>query len=132
MQKLEQGYLMFISLFALMLVSLMMHWILTDLSDLMTMVYTWRNYHLHSKNLDDFSESHLNFGKFDYHWDYLGEYPCIQLCQPDCQGTRHWKLNLRFEQHELHLRVLRPDRVLKCLLPHPIHFQHAVIWTRKF
>lgn len=131
MQKRDQGYALVLSLMALVFISLSIKAMVDDLADLAQMIYRWRQQQDQTKMMKNIALEELNFGKFDYHWQYLGEYPCIQLCQPTCLGTKHWLLSVSYGQTKLHLRVLKPSRHLKCSLSHPIAFHQAVIWKRK-
>jgi hypothetical protein len=131
MQKHEQGYALILSLIGLAFISLSIKALVEDLADLAQMIYLWAQQQQQTKMIKNFALEELNSGKFDYHWQFLGEYPCIQLCQPTCLGTQHWRLSVSHGQAKLHLMVIKPAKHLTCSLPHPITFDHAVIWKRK-
>jgi len=103
----------------------LMQQLFDDLQDLLMTVHVWQQDKSALRQL-----ANIDIEKYSFHWHALGVYPCIQYCDQDCFGTRHWMLDLSLGHHRMILRVLQPDKRLICKLPQAIHFNHAIIWKR--
>lgn len=125
MQKLNQGYFMYIAMMGLAIVAFLMQQLFDELLQLARTVYAWQQ-----ENADLRQLTTTDVAQFSLDWQALGVYPCIQYCHPNCFGTRHWMLNLKLGHYRMILRLMKPEQGLICQLPHPLHLQHVIIWKR--
>ena len=75
-------------------------------------------------------EKAMKYHQFDFEWQDLGQYDCIVICKPECFGTHHGLVRLRYKPLTLILRVAEPVQGLQCQKRHSIQLPSQLLYFR--
>ena len=137
MLALQKGFALWVVMVSMLLTMLVAEYLYTSLSEMMSMVYQWKNQQHQRERLTQImtelltskpKEGHYYAQTFDYSWQYLGEYSCVLRCLPQCYGTEHWILSVHLKPLIAIWRVAFQNKDLICDKSLAIHLLNPVLY----
>lgn len=125
--KTQQGSVLILCLIVLLISLQCWAYFLEVFIDLQACLIRWNSF---QKTKNELLIKAKQWHRFDFHWQDLGQYACIVICQPDCKGTHHGLVSLHLNDWTLLIRVARPVNGLQCTQKNFIRLTNDMMYYR--